>query len=272
MNSPQIPLDKRPDLVDMASAEYDIVSETPAEKTLIICSAPRTGSYELCRYLMAAGIGIPHEYFHPQFANDIAWRFIGKAEPLAGQNVQPYIDALRKNRAQNGVFAANLQHWQLSKSLMNGPGNSFFKDAVVVHLFRSDIGNQVTSWRMAMDTGVWDYSGRVTADKRAYPPDLAERIKQYEEDLEFVAGEDTSFRKFFAMAGIDPFFITMKDLFRDPTDVVHQIAKKLDVPVNKKALKAMIERSKPYPRDEEAYKRATEGLPPRLRYRAFGQE
>ena len=134
MNAPRIPLDKRPDLVDMASAEYDIVSETPAEKTLVICSAPRTGSYELCRYLMAAGVGIPHEYFHPQFANDFAWRFMGIPEPLAAQNIQPYIEALRKNRGQNGVFAANLQHWQLSQALINAPGNSFFKDAVVVHL------------------------------------------------------------------------------------------------------------------------------------------
>lgn len=272
MNSPRIPLDKRPDLVDMASAEYDIVSETPAEKTLIICSAPRTGSYELCRFLMAAGIGIPHEYFHPQFAVDFGARFGIAGDPLAGPNVQPYIDALRKNRGQNGVLAINLQYWQLSGFLINPPGDSLFKDAAVVHLFRSDIGNQITSWRMAMNTGVWDYSGRVTADKRLYPADLAERIKQYEEDLKFVAGEDTGFREFFARAGINPLFILMSTLFDATENLVHLIGEALETPVNKNALKAMIERSKPYPRDEAAYKRATEGLPARLRGRAFGQE
>lgn len=272
MNSPRIPLDKRPDLVDMASAEYDIVSETPAEKTLIICSAPRTGSYELCRFLMAAGVGIPHEYFHPQFANIFGPRLGIEGNPLAGSNVQPYINALRKNRGQNGVLAINLQYWQLTGFLINPPGDSLFKDAAVVHLFRSDIGNQVTSWRMAMDTGIWDFSGRVTSDKRPYPADLDKRIKQYEEDLKFVAGEDKGFREFFALAGINPLFILMSTLFEAPVQLVKLIGSIFETPINENALKAMIERSKPYPRDEAAYKRATEDLPARLRDRAFGQE
>jgi LPS sulfotransferase NodH len=272
MNAPQLPLDRRPDIVAMAGPDYDLPSEIPAAKTLILCSAPRTGSYELCRFLMAAGIGIPHEYFHPDFARDFGPRFGVAGNPLDGPNVQPYIDALRKHRGQNGILAINLQYWQLSGALLNGPGNSLFKDAAVVHLFRSDIGNQVTSWRVAMNTGVWDYSGLRTAEGRPFPEDLPARIKQYEEDLKFVAGEDTGFREFFARAGIDPYFITMKELFRDPTDAVHKIAKLLDVPVNKKALKAMIERGKPYPRSEAAYRRATEGLAEHLRYRAFCQE
>lgn len=62
----------------------------------------------------------------------------------------------------------------------------------------------------------------------------------------------------------------MKELFRDPADAVHRIAKMLEVPVNNEALKAMIERSKPYPRDEAAHQRATEGLAAPLRKRAFG--
>jgi hypothetical protein len=64
----QIPLDRRPDLVDLAGPDYDVAVTERANKTLIICSAPRTGSYELCRFLLAAGLGIPFEYMHPQFA------------------------------------------------------------------------------------------------------------------------------------------------------------------------------------------------------------
>ncbi len=56
----KISLGRRPDLVEMAGPEYDLASPEPARKTLLICSAPRTGSYELCRFLIAAGIGIPH--------------------------------------------------------------------------------------------------------------------------------------------------------------------------------------------------------------------
>lgn len=272
MNAPQIPLDKRPDIVAMAGPDYDLASETPAAKTLILCSAPRTGSYELCRYLMAAGVGIPHEYFHPDFARDFGPRFGIEGNPLDGSNVQPYIEALRRYRGQNGVLAINLQYWQLSGALLNGSGNSLFKDAAIVHLFRSDVGNQVTSWRVAMNTGLWDHSRLRTAEGRPFPDDIDARIQQYEEDLKLITGEDTNFREFFALAGIDPYFVTMKELFADPAGVVHKIAKLLDAPVNENTLKAMIGWGRPYPRNEEAYKRATEGLAERLRHRAFRQE
>lgn len=272
MESPKIPLDRRPDLAEMAAPEYDIVSETPAEKTLLICSAPRTGSYELCRYLMAAGIGVPHEYFHPQFAGEFGKRFGIEGNPLDGPNVQPYIDALRKNRGQNGVLAINLQYWQLSGFLINPPGNSLFGGALVVYLFRPDIGNQVTSWRVAMNTGIWDYSGRKTSDGRPYPEGIDERIAQYEIDLKFVVGEDAGFREFFALAGIDPLFVTTRELFRAPLNIIRQTAEQLGASVNQKALQAMIERSKRYPHDEAAYQRATEGLAVPLHRRAFGQQ
>lgn len=270
MNVPQIPLDKRPDIVAMAGPDYDIRSETPAAKTLIICSAPRTGSYELCRYLMAAGIGIPHEYFHPEFARDFGPRFGVAGNPLDGPNVQPYIDGLRKNRGQNGVLAVNMQYWQLSGFLINPPGNSLFKDAVVIHLFRPDIGNQVTSWRVAMNTGVWDYSGLRTSESRPYPADPEERAAQYQADLKFIAGEDAGFREFFAMAGIDPFFLLMNTLFAAPKEIVRLIGEAMQVPINETALDAMIARSQRYSRDEAAYQRAMAGLAPILRRKAFG--
>lgn len=270
METPGIPLDRRPDLNDMASAEYDNVSDTPADKTLIICAAPRTGSSEFCRYLMAAGIGIPHEYFNRNFADGLGRRLGIGGNPLSRWNVRLYIDALRKNRGQNGVLAINLQYWQLNDSLINQSGDSLFSNATVVHLFRPDIGKQLTSWRVAVNTGVWDYSDRKSKSTRPFPDNPKARMKQYAEDLKFIVGEDTGFREFFALTGIDPFFITMKELFRDPADAVHRVAKMLEVPVNNEALKAMIERSKPYPRDEAAHQRATEGLAAPLRKRAFG--
>lgn len=254
----------------MAGPEYDIRSEKPALKTLLICSAPRTGSYELCRFLMAAGIGIPHEYFHPQFAKDFGARFGIDGDPLAGHNIQPYIDALRKNRGQNGVLAINLQYWQLSGFLINPPGHSLFKNALVVHLFRPDIGSQVTSWRVSMNTGIWDFSGRVTGDKRPYPSDLGDRVKQYQEDLKFIVGEDAGFREFFALAGVNPLFILMSTLFEAPVELAKLIGSAFKTPINENALKAMIAHSQPYPRDEAAYARATEGLASALLGKAFG--
>jgi len=265
----KIPLGQRPDLVDMAGPAYDLVSPKPAQKTLLICSAPRTGSYELCRFLIAAGIGIPHEYFHPQFATDIARRFGLSGNPLAGENISPYIDALRSHRSQNGVLAINMQYWQFSGHLMNAPGAALFKKALVVHLFRPDIVNQVTSWRVAMNTGIWDFSPRRTSEPRQYPPELEKRVEQYQNDLKFVAGEDMGFRELFALAGIRPYFITMEDFFRAPQQTIEHIAKELGVSVNTEAMNAAIAVGKPYARNEVAYQLATIGLDDPLRRKAF---
>lgn len=260
---------RRPDLVEMAAPEFDLASDTPAKKTLLICSAPRTGSYELCRFLIAAGVGIPHEYFHPQFAKDIGNRIGVAGDPLAGENINPYIEALRKNRAQNGVLAINMQFWQFSGHLMNNPGAALFKNALVLHLFRPDVFGQVTSWRMAMNTGIWDFSPRQTSEPRKYPAEVEKRVQQFQEDLKFVVGEDTGFREFFALAGINPLFITMDDFFKVPRKTVEQIARQLEVTIDDKALDASIEVGKRYPRNEIAYQLATMDLAVPLNRKAF---
>ncbi len=270
MNSrSQIPLDRRPDLIDLAGPDYDVEITERADKTLILCSAPRTGSYELCRFLLAAGLGIPFEYMHPQFATQIATRWELPAESLRAENIGPYIEALRLRRVQNGVFAVNLQYWHFTGFLMNNPGNALFTNAFVVSLIRPDIAAQLTSWRVAMNTGIWDFSDRRTSDPRPYPQDIHERVAQFQADLKFITGEDAGFRELFALAGITPYFVTMDELFRAPREVVGHIAAALGVPVNESALARMIAGSKPYPRDEAAYARATEGLAEPLRRMAF---
>ena len=44
--------------------EWDLPprAEPPAHR-VAICSTPRSGSYLLCRQMINAGIGLPHEYF-----------------------------------------------------------------------------------------------------------------------------------------------------------------------------------------------------------------
>jgi LPS sulfotransferase NodH len=265
----QIPLGPRPDLIELAGPDYDVNIAEPGTKTLIICSAPSTGSNELCRFLLAAGVGIPFEYMHPQFATQIAPRWELTAESLRGENIAPYIEALRLRRAQNGVFAVNLQYWHFNGFLMNNPGNALFTNAFVVYLFRPDIAAQVTSWRVAMNTGVWDFYHRRTSDPRQYPQDMYERAAQFQADLKFITGEDAGFRELFALASTRPYFVTMEELFRAPREVVGRIAASLDVQVNESALARKIAGSKPYARDEAAYARATEGLAEPLRQMAF---
>src|SRR5438067_13592554 len=47
---------------------------------VFICSTPRSGSYMLCRYMINAGLGVPHEYFNPVIMRQIAPRLGLKKE------------------------------------------------------------------------------------------------------------------------------------------------------------------------------------------------
>src|SRR5271166_5514597 len=50
---------------------------------IFICSTPRSGSYMLCRYMINAGLGVPHEYFNPVIMREIAPR-LGLAKDIEG--------------------------------------------------------------------------------------------------------------------------------------------------------------------------------------------
>src|SRR5439155_16998926 len=95
---------ERPDVIDLIGPDFDRHSVEPPQRTLIICSAPRTGSYELCRFLIAAGIGVPHEYFNLSYARRLAERWVLAGNPLAEIELGRYIDLLRRRRSQGGIF------------------------------------------------------------------------------------------------------------------------------------------------------------------------
>jgi len=265
----QIPKNVRPDIVDIAGPEYDLPSENPAEKTLIICSAPRTGSYELCRYLLAAGVGIPHEYLHPQFAAAMSNRWDLPGDPLSREYIDFYLQMLRLQRGRNGVFALNLQMWQFPQSLYSLAGAKLFNGARVVHLYRPDIVSQITSWRVAMHTGVWDFSGRHTEAPRPYPATTRENVDLFESDLNFVIGEDAGFRRLFAMIGISPIFLTTPQLFAAPRDIVCELARQLEVEPDLASLDATLAASEPYSANATEQKLAYEDISIPLKKRFF---
>lgn len=265
----KIPTATRPDLMDLIGPEYDMQAETPAEKTIIVCSAPRAGSYELCRFLLAAGVGIPHEYFHPQFATILGKRWDMPEKFLNTEVADIYLQLLKHQRLQNGVFALNMQYWQYCDHLRNRTGALLFHDAVVVHLYRPDVLNQVISWRVAMSTGVWDFSGRRTSEPREYPAGTEDNLELFTSDIDFVTGEDAGFRKLYAMAGIDPIFLTTPQLFQHPKEIVCELARLMGVEPDIAALEAMIASGGRYVPDERERQKAYGELGAGLKRAAF---
>ena len=243
---------KRPDIVSLIGPEYDRPSPQRAERTLIICSAPRTGSFELCRYLLAAGVGVPHEYFNPNYALRLGARWEFANNPLEPSEMGRYIEALRRRRAHNGVFATKLQFAQFDRTLRNRHGRELFEGATLVHLFRPDSAAQYASYRRALETGVWDFSGRPTlspVDRR--PTDFDHFFKQALQELDSLMGEDAGFRCMFTLLGIRPLFVTTDELFHEPRHVVQKIAAALGLAVNEGDLNQAIEQSVRYTGNRE---------------------
>src|SRR5438105_4259367 len=197
----------RPDIVDLIGPSFDRPRGEPAEKTLIICAAPRTGSYELARLLMAARIGIGHEYFHPTYGAIAARRWGLPQRLLASNQIERYIDELRRRRSAGGVFAVKLQYWQYQAALSNRHGRDLFDGAVVVHLFRADAFGQLVSFVQALQTGSYDFSQRVTERPSSAASLFNERRLSMLAD--FLAAHDAGFRRLFMFLGNCTIFVEL---------------------------------------------------------------
>jgi LPS sulfotransferase NodH len=239
----------RPDALALIGPEYDRTSTQPADRTLIICSAPRTGSWELCRYLLAAGIGVPHEYFNANYARRLGERWAFSQSPLEVSQLDRYVMALRHRRAQGGVFATKLQFQHFDRCLRNETGRRLFEGATVIHLFRPDPVAQYASYRSAIETGVWDFSSRPTLSPLVRDPkDFDNFLKQALRELDALMSQDAGFRCMFAMLGIRPFFVTTDELFRNPRHVIGNIADIIGVAVNENGLGNALKVSAPFGR------------------------
>jgi LPS sulfotransferase NodH len=269
MSAQQIPYGIRPSASALTGALYDLPSETPAGKTIVICAGPCTGSYELGRFLMAAGAGIAHEYFHAPYARTMARRWQLEGNPLDRSLSEIYLQMLKLQRGQNGVLVVNLRYAQFLEHLMNRTGALLFNGATVIHLFCPDIVSQLTSWRTATETGVWDFSGEQTTPPRAYPDTAEENVELFDFDADLVLAEDAGFRKLFAMTNIAPVFLTTEQLFRDPKMIVAELARQAGVEPDMAALDTMIAQSAPYPVEEEARQKAYDNLSNDLKRKAF---
>jgi LPS sulfotransferase NodH len=259
---------QRPDSIELIGPEFDRLSAESARRTLVICSAPRTGSWEIARHLIAAGIGVPHEYFNPNYARRLAERWVFTDDPLSEAGLPRYLSVLRRRRVQGDVFAVKLQFWQFDKYLRNSVGAALFEDACTVHLFRPDVASQYASLRAANESGIWDFSPRQTRAPRIPHERFEDSFNEALDDMNYLLSEDAGFRGLFILLGIRPIFMTTDELNRDPGNLVRRIGETIGAPVNEEALARSIASSAPYGHERQR-ERAMAGLRDRLREIAF---
>jgi LPS sulfotransferase NodH len=223
---------------------------TGEPKKVFICSTPRSGSYLLCRHMINAGLGVPHEYFNPIVMRQMAPR-LGLAKDIRGLQWWPrsrkdrlllrrrgepaaqlaflekYLAFLLARRTQRGVFAAKTHFRDFRRTLNNPVGRELLKDALFIHLYREDMLKQAVSEHFAQLTGRWGIDDAVTTAPAPSPdffdPESVDRA------LNDLAEQDRGWRVFFARSGVVPISISYERLCADPLAFVEAIARRLDI-------------------------------------------
>ena len=223
-------------------------SGTP--KKVFICSTPRSGSYLLCRHMINAGLGVPHEYFNPIVMRQMAPR-LGLEDDIAGLTWWPrgrkdrlllrrrgeaageqaflekYRSILLASRCQGGVFAAKTHFRDFRRTLNNPVGEELLRDGLFVYLYREDLLKQAVSEHFGQLTGRWGIDDKITTPPVASPnffdPEAIDRA------LKDLAEQDRGWRVFLARRGVVPLSISYERLCEDPFAFVVAIARRLDI-------------------------------------------
>jgi LPS sulfotransferase NodH len=218
-------------------------------KKLFICSTPRSGSYLLCRYMINAGLGVPHEYFNPYVIRQIAPRlgFEGRVENLSWSPygrldrinwrrkartaqrafLNDYIPMLFSRRCQGGVFAAKIHYRDFRTVLDNPVGLELLDGGVFVLLYRENLLMQAISEHFGQLTGRWGIDDTVTTEPAANP-NYFDR-KAIDSAIDDLSEQERSWRVLLARRGIAPLSISYEKLCEDPFAFVVTIARRLGV-------------------------------------------
>jgi LPS sulfotransferase NodH len=222
-------------------------------KKIFICSTPRTGSYLLCRCMINAGLGVPHEYFNPIVIRQIAPR-LGLKESVSGLEwwphgrrdrlllrskrmraaeldfLQKYLTILIPKRCQGGVFAAKIHFRDFRRVLDNPVGFGLLDGGLFIHLFREDMLKQAVSEHFAQLTGRWGIDDTVTTTP-AVNPNFFD-YKAIDRILNDLSEQDRDWRVFLARNGSVPMSISYEKLCEDPFGFVAAIARRLGTDPN----------------------------------------
>jgi len=196
--------------------------EASPEHRIVICSSPRSGSYLLCRQMINAGLGVPHEYFRPQTLAPLAARF--GVDP---RDDAAYIDALESRRTTaNGVFAAKLQWQRLEEHPLTRERMLESAD-IIVFLYRRDLLAQAVSWQISLATGYWSFDA--TPGPRADDVSL-ERPEQTLGLMHSLLAENRAWEALLPKLGRRVLTVAYESLVRDQTAFVRQLAAECALP------------------------------------------
>jgi LPS sulfotransferase NodH len=208
------------------------------EKSYIICSTPRTGSFLLCESLIRTDVaGGPGEYF-----------WMGNEEGFRSRwGVTTYADyvqaAIRQGSTSNGVFGVKIMHGYLEdvakkiSTLEQFKGRELRPDQMFSELFpnlhyiwitRRDKVRQAISWYKAGTTGIWAWD-------KDEPPHLdivpIYDFNMIESNIRLITMQEALWNEFFRTAGVTPLSVVYEDLSEGIAETTCRVLSFLKIPI-----------------------------------------
>jgi len=185
----------------------------------------------LCRMLLRAGIGIPHEYFNELYVRVIASRFglPGADEPVdwPPEITGIYLKRLFACRTRDGLFATKIQHKHYRLFLENQAGAALFQGATLVYLTRKNILAQAVSLHFAELTGQWSFDETAATKPKAEKNFFDnEAVEHYAREL---ISEQVLWELMFQRLQLKPLRITYEELLLDPGQTLRNVAQLVGV-------------------------------------------
>ena len=192
----------------------------PPAVRYVVCAAPRSGSYLLARLLIAAGLGVPHEYFQAGHAGRLADRWGIDRADRAG-----YLAALfRRRTTPNGVWGTKLQ-WDQCAGWRADLDRAVLAGARLVYLTRADTTAQAVSLHLARVSGMWGFDTTPAVGVRAGGA-LDDPVGVRAAAAELQAEAD-AWEGYFAAAGADPLVVRYEEFVRAQPETIARIAEYL---------------------------------------------
>lgn len=199
-------------------------------KRYVIAMTPRSGSSVLSAALTKTGVlGKPGERFNYRSGQLLHW-----AKQWGVRDVAGLIDQVMYAAATpNGVAGVKGGLHQLLPYLVTEHWRAEYSNDVYIYLTREDVLRQAISRYKGMQTETWHFRGerseKAVRALREVPYDFDAIQKQ----VDYLTRAMESFERLFAWLGIRPYRISYEQIVADMPGVVAEIARRLDVPLER---------------------------------------
>jgi len=181
----------------------------------------------LCRALIRAGLGVPHEYFMRDHVRALSLRWGVDAGGPRTPVSAAYLRALMDHRTSRGLFGAKLQYWQYERTLRSPQGERLLDGARLIYLYREDVLRQAVSFRHAEITGRWGSGEKVTTRPLVHEDPFDPR--GIERKINLLLYDELGWRSFLARRGKRALVLSYEQVCADLPGALGAIALHLEV-------------------------------------------